>query len=982
MNSIACNRICFFPFYKYLYNHIVISQFNAFIRSMKYFLFCLKLILCVNCMSFVSYAQHRNEGNIFLSYSDFTTGTAATPKTSGDKRIFIARLIKEDLAANKKSISFTVLRQLSDTIFIIEVIDPAQNLFIFPFLPANNNWKLPPALLKELSAYKQKLPAIFLVSVENNESFQKWSAANNIGFAKTTASNTFTIKINTVNELEKLILSAPVNYISRFNTQPHQELQINSLDLSTNKINLLHSKLPALSGNGLVVCIKENKPDTADIDFAGRFISNPLSSAVTDPHASIMATMAAGAGNSWYLGRGVADGAGITSSSFSNLLPDPAANYQQYNITVQNHSYGVGIENFYGADAAAYDAAAIANDKLLFVFSAGNSGTTTITIGRYAGISKVANLTGSFKMAKNIITVGAIDSFYNVADLSSKGPAYDGRIKPEMVAYGQDGSSGAAALVSGTAIILQEAYKNNNAGVLPPSSLIKAVLLNSCDDVASPGIDFKSGFGSLNAYRAAQEINMQRYFTGSVSNGSVQNYTLPVPANIKKLKLTLVWNDLPAAANAFTALKNDLDIRVTTPASQVFLPWVLNSFPHIDSLNLLPVRKRDSLNNIEQITIEDPAAGNYDVNVSGFFVQGAAQPFSIAYQFDSANTFFWHFPAAADNIFPAAYNLLRWGSSFGNSAASMDYSVDKGITWLPIPTSINLSAGYTKWIAPDTNTTALLRMNIGVTHFVSDTFTISARPNIHVGFNCPDSVLLYWNKNNGITKYQLYGLGNKYLEPIVAVADTQYIFKKTSLPYTSFAVSALFADKAGVKSYTLNYNTQGTACYVNNLTADLKNNNGFIQLSLGTTYLVKKIIFQKLSGSNFITLSEVNIINGTGYNTTDVNLHTGYNTYRVAVYLTNGKILYSSIEQIFYQGNNDVIIFPNPVVAGSMLHLNFRLLNNQVVTLADAAGRMVYKGKASATSFSFPARFGAGLYLLKVFDPETNAVVVYKIIIR
>ena len=934
------------------------------------------------CVPFVSFAQNRGTEDIFLPYSDFTTGTSAAPKTSGANKFFIARLHKEDLATNKKSERFTVLRQLSDTIFIIEVIDPAQNLFIFPFLPANNNWKLSPALLKELSENKHNLPAVFLITVDDNESFRKWVVANNIGSAKTSALNTYTVKINTVKDLNALITISAINYIGRYNTQPRDELQINSLDLSTNKINLLHSKLPALYGNGLVVCIKENKPDTADIDFAGRFISNPLSSAVTDPHASIMATMAAGAGNSWYLGRGVADGAGITSSSFSNLLPDPAANYQQYNISVQNHSYGVGIEDFYGGDAAAYDAAALANDKLLFVFSAGNSGNTTTTIGRYAGIIKVANLTGSFKMAKNIITVGAIDSFYNVADLSSKGPGYDGRIKPEMVAYGQDGSSGAAALVSGTAIILQEAYKNKNAGTLPPSSLIKAALLNSCDDVATPGIDFKSGFGSLNAYHAAQEINMQQYFTGSVSNGSAQDFSIPIPPNIKKLKITLVWNDLPATANAFTALKNDLDIRVTTPASQVFLPWVLNSFPHIDSLNLLPVRKRDSLNNIEQITIEDPAAGNYNVNVSGFFVQGAAQPFSIAYEFDTANTFFWHFPAAADNIFPATYNLIRWGSSFGNSSASMDYSVNKGINWLPVSGNINLSAGYAKWVAPDTNTTALLRMNIGINRFVSDTFTISARPNIQVGFNCADSVLLYWNKNNGVSKYQLYGLGSKYLEPIIAVDDTQYIFKKTSLPYTSFAVSASFARKPGVKSYTLNYNTQGTACYVNNLTTDLKNNNGFIQLSLGTTYLVKKIIFQKLSGSNFITLAEVNIINGTGYNTTDVNLHTGYNTYRVAVYLAGGKVIYSRIEQLFYQGSNDVIIFPNPVSTGSIVTINFRLLNNQVITLTDAAGRMVYKGKASATSFSFSARFGTGLYLLKVFDPETNVVVVHKIIIR
>ena len=946
---------------------------------MKY---CIKLILCFLCLPYASFAQHGDTDNIFLFYREFVSASSPASSSLGNKNFFVARLGKEDIAANEKIPRFTIARQLSDTVFIIEVIDPAQGQLPFPALHSNYMWKLSPDLMNEVSANKNNLSAVLLVTAADDNSFQKWVAENKIFFTKTTASSTFIIKINSLKELNALITSAPVTYISRYNTHPLQELQINSLDLSTNKINLLHSKFPALSGNGLVVSLKENKPDTTDIDFAGRYFSNHLAAAVTDPHASIMATMAAGAGNSWYLGEGVAYGAGITSSSFSNLLPDPAANYQQYGITVQNHSYGVGIENFYGADAAAYDAAALANNKLLFVFSAGNSGTQTTTLGRYTGIPKVANLTGSFKMAKNIITVGAIDSFYNVADLSSKGPAYDGRIKPEMVAYGQDGSSGAAALVSGTAIVLQQSYKNNNAGVLPPSSLVKAVLLNSCDDVAAPGIDFKSGFGSLNAYRAAQEINMQQYFTGSVSGGGAQSFSIPVPGNIKKLKLTLVWNDLPASANAFTALKNDLDLRVTNSAAQVFLPWVLNSLPHIDSLNLLPVRKRDSLNNIEQVTIDDPAAGNYTVNVTGFFVQGSAQPFSIAYQFDTANTFSWHFPASADNIFPAASNLLRWGTTFSNTPASIDYSVDNGTTWLPVSSNINLSAGYTRWIAPDTNTTALLRMNIGLNRFVSDTFTISGKPDIHVGFNCPDSVLLYWNKNKGVTKYQLYGLGSKYLEPVLPVSDTQYIFRKTILPYVNFAVSALFATKPGVRSYTVNYNTGGTECYVSNLTADPVNNTGFIQLSLGTTYLVKKIIFQKASGGNFISLSEVNIINGTYYNITDINLHTGYNIYRVAIYLTDGRIVYSRLTQLFYQGNNEVIIFPNPVGSGSLLNINFRLLNNQVITLTDAAGRLVFSGKALSRAFSFSAHYLTGLYLLKVFDPETKLTSVFKIVIH
>ena len=167
---------------------------------MKYALFFLKFMLCFTCVHFVSFAQQRDERNIFLPYSNFTMGKEVAPALNSANKIFIACLLKEDFAANKKSARFAVLRQLTDTVFILEVIDPVQNLFSFPLLPANNNWKLSPALLKEFIENKYLLPSVFLVTVEDYESFQKWTASNNIAFAKTTALNTYTVKINTVKD--------------------------------------------------------------------------------------------------------------------------------------------------------------------------------------------------------------------------------------------------------------------------------------------------------------------------------------------------------------------------------------------------------------------------------------------------------------------------------------------------------------------------------------------------------------------------------------------------------------------------------------------------------------------------------------------------------------------------------------------------------------------------------------------------------------
>ena len=373
---------------------------------------------------------------------------------------------------------------------------------------------------------------------------------------------------------------------------PKEETIIDGFDVALNKLNLTHDRFKTINGRGTVVSVKENKPDSNDIDLKGRFVTTTTSSPNITSHATIMSTIIAGGGNSFMTGKGAAWGADITSSNFANLLPDTDADYTRYSIVVQNHSYGTAIENYYGADAAAYDASTIANPSLLHVFSAGNSGDNASTAGYYSGLAGFANLTGSFKMAKNIITVGAIESGYTIPLPSSRGPAYDGRVSPHLVAFAQDGTSGAAALVSGTALLLQQAYKEIN-GQMASSALIKSVLVNSAEDVGPKGIDFQSGYGNLNAYNAMQTIVNKKYFSGTVSDGEQRTHLLNLPANIHELKITICWNDRPANANSHRALVNDIDVGLTHTASRhSWQPWVLNSYPRTDSLSASATRKK------------------------------------------------------------------------------------------------------------------------------------------------------------------------------------------------------------------------------------------------------------------------------------------------------------------------------------------------------------------------------------------------------
>jgi hypothetical protein len=107
---------------------------------------------------------------------------------------------------------------------------------------------------------------------------------------------------------------------------------------------------------------------------------------------------------------------------------------------------------------------------------------------------------------------------------------------------------------------------------------------------------------------------------------------------------------------------NDLDLELAHVASaQIWKPWVLNAFPHPDSLRLLATRKKDSLNNVEQVTIDNPMAGNYEFRVTGFNVNTASQNFYIAYQIDSGDVFDWHFPAGGnDFVFSSSSNTIQY----------------------------------------------------------------------------------------------------------------------------------------------------------------------------------------------------------------------------------------------------------------------------------------------------------------------------------
>lgn len=840
-----------------------------------------------------------------------------------------------------------VLRQLSDNLYIVRIqTEGEQNLVQRTARilgPVNNRWKLSPALLNGFpQPANEKIP--LLITVADLSSFDKKYGSNSATRidARFPASGSLRIRVP-ANWIESHGLTDPNILFIANAGKPRPERELTGFDLSTNRINLAHSTWPAVTGRGLTVSIKENKMDTADMDFRGRYLPSSIASGVVQTHATTMATIAAGAGNTYYTGKGVAWGAGISSADFANLLPDDIQELKRLKVAVQNHSYGVGIENYYGADAAAYDAQLYNNPSLLHVFSAGNAGLQTSTAGNYSGINGFANLTGSFKMAKNILTVGATDSFAMVATPSSRGPAYDGRVSPSLVALGEDGSSGAAAIVSGISVLVQDAWQQKN-GSLPASSVTRAILLNSADDTGPAGIDFQSGYGSVNATAALETVQLNRVIQGSVGNGQNVTHTIDVPANARNLKLTLCWTDPPASSNRFKALINDLDLTLVHPSTAAsWLPWVLNSYASADSLRQLPVRKRDSLNNTEQITISVPPSGNYEVQVKGYAITGAAQAYAIAWQYDTLAHFRFSYPVKDDPLFPLQTHTIRWQTTM-QGTAELQYRINTG-NWKTATANLDLSRAWYQWQAPDTIGAVQFRLLAGTKEWRSDTVGLTPKLLMTTGLNCPDSLLLYWQKAP-VSRYRIYQLGTQYLQPLTEVTDTLWQEAKKNITGEFFTMAPVLPlQTVGARAYTFNYTQQQVGCYINGFLADpAGTDQAKLQLQLGSTYRVSKVVFEKLGSSGFAGIQTVTPVTDKQL-TIATTAGKGLSTYRARVELQNGQVYYTQPENVIQFGDQSWYVFPNPVKQGGILHLLSAETDAVVFQLYDLLGRKVFEYK-------------------------------------
>lgn len=837
-------------------------------------------------------------------------------------------------------------------------------------IPANNYWKVAARLYKIAKA-NECSEGIYRVSFYNGYGKKPYRFSSvGISILKQHYDyNMADVYIKDRFSFTELLNNPDIISIEPLNKKPQPELAVRRFDKGTNYISYVQDQYPFLTGAGTVLSLKENLFDTSDIDLLSRFFFTPYSPTEIDVHATTMASMIAGSGNSYYQGKGIATASVITPADFNSLMPEPLDYYTTNNIGIQNHSYGTGIENEYAADAASYDMSTWNDTSLLHIFSAGNSGTSGATTGQYAGLNGLANITGSFKMSKNTLTVGGTDSFYRVESLSSRGPAYDGRIKPDLVAYGIDGTSGAAAITSGTALLLQQAIQKQT-GKKAAAALIKALLINGTDDSGIEGPDYTSGFGSLNANRSIDMALKNHYFNARLVKGESKDYTITVPANTAWIKLTLAFTDTPASSLSSSAIMNDLDMTLTyTKDKKVFRPWILSYAPNKDSLSKPARRGIDRQNNVEVISILHPASGSYTITVYAQKVITASQTFSLAWHIEKADSITITHPTKTAAFFGNQTQLVRWSSSFADTAAGkLEYKFASNDDWKLITDNLPLRQQWFQWQTPDTVSKALLRITAASAAVTSDTFFISKNLILAPAYVCNDSVLLTWNKQP-VDAYRVYRLGNSLPEPLSTTTDT-FLLSKTSLFNKNYAaVAPIIGNAEGLKSQSIDFTLQGVGCYINNLLADLNGNEVDLKLMLGSTYSIAGIYVQKLTSGVFVNIDSTNIV-AAETDFSDTKLNAGGNTYRVMIVLKNGTVIYSDQQTIFYLGKSIYLMYPNPVKQGADVYLINRYYDGNLnADLYDITGRLIKRiNLQNASNIISTSGLQCGIYLLEYHD--------------
>ncbi len=581
---------------------------------------------------------------------------------------------------------------------------------------------------------------------------------------------------------------------------------------SLHRANLLDMDAPLgrkYDGTGVSVVVRDDGPLGPHIDFQGRYTDwFSADEGFNGTHGDGVAGILGGAGNLNPHMRGMAPGVHLYTVRYQASFQDATLNlHTEQGATITNTSYSNGCNAGYTLTAQTVEQQLYNYPTLMHVFSAGNEGQSNCNYGAGSGWG---NITGGHKVAKNAVVVANLRSDGTLHPTSSRGPAHDGRLKPDLAAHGHGqgstshhhtyqtfgGTSAAAPGVAGVMAQLTQAYREHFNSEDPPAALLKAALLNTANDLGNPGPDFQFGFGLVNAWRAYRLLLEKRWLQAQTDHQVASVHSLTIPPNVRRARILLYWVDPPAEAGNARALINDLDLLVVGPDGTTYLPWTLDPTPDPAALQTPAKPGRDSLNNVEQVTVINPPAGEYTVSVRGFEVPLGPQSYYLVWDFldDSLKLVY---PTGGEGLAPGDTCRLHWDSPDSTLPFLLHYSLDDGQTWLPIQ-ALSGEQRMCEWRVPDVVSPRVrVRVSQGSRSDVSELplSIVGVPKDLRVERVCLDSAVLSWTPLQDTLRYDVYLLGEKYMEIATTVTTS-----RAAIPLVNTGQELWFSVRASAPS--------------------------------------------------------------------------------------------------------------------------------------------------------------------------------------
>ena len=467
-----------------------------------------------------------------------------------------------------------------------------------------------------------------------------------------------------------------------------------------------------LDGTDVDVAIVDEGGIYAHDDFTGRLTD--VDSAAVSGHSTHVAGTCGGDGSrssaeggSAFQWMGLAPNCNLYSYDWDNHIADYTNACNVYGIELANNSWSYTIDEFVYNNCSRYgdyiwsarEVDMVVNGNyapfkiFTLVWSAGNErndGDCGIAArGGYSCVAPPAT-------CKNAIVVGAINSDNDgMTTFSSWGPVDDGRIRPDIVAPGEQvsddfgvtstepfnhygsrqGTSMAAPAVAGTIANLVQLYWDSSYygdyELVAPAAF-KAIMIQSAEYMSTTGPNYRYGYGKANAKSAADYVSLGNLIGMDRINatGNVNSYT--IDGGISSfLKVTLVWNDEPAAEGAAVALVNNLDLRLRSPGGVNYYPFRLDPSNPADP----PFTGVDNRNNVEQIYLTSPETGDWTLTVTGTSVPNPPQTYALVCNIAcTADTVLRDTEYREDlKIFRAFKNDVLYKSTTGKKLAKLYY---------------------------------------------------------------------------------------------------------------------------------------------------------------------------------------------------------------------------------------------------------------------------------------------------------------------